>query len=696
MGDTVKIRILAVDFDLKPVKDFKINLLQVKSPVPSSAIIKEWHNLSSSLGLMHLEFQLAPDTPEGNWNIVADNQRKTFVVQKYVLPRFQASINGPQRIYTESASVIYTVCGKYSYGKNVKGVALLKATYFYHWGYYEPRFFSHGKNLTSGCAKFDIFRDLGLNKSTKQELESVVFVADVTEDGTEQVESTNMTAYDHNQPYTQNLKYKGQYIKPKLPHRGEFVLSDIQIPLSNSKVEICYRISQGNARNTCSNFTLEPNNILEFIIPPIRDIPDDTKVAIEAKVIDHPLRFSPNSMLVVWYSKSKNGINIMNSQQNPVDCESNLEYVIFYNSGQFADDEEVSFKYIITSRGDILDMGTVRDKPKKQPLNLDELKNVVGKESYDVAGNPVDKFILRIKLDKNVYTDAKLVVYYDYDGEIISDTVDVDVNKCGPNPVKAKWAEESLYPGEVGNLNIRADRGSLCSISAVDKASTFLGSSSKINIENILNGFPRHFQNTELNCVKTEDNLLPSHPFPMRGYHTVSYYTELYDSYEAFKDSSIGVMSNLQFLSKKCKTKMFRDFWGSDYFYDDLQPREISMTLNRGLIIPERRIHPAYGLHAGAARMSGPAAAPGMPGPASIPDETVDDRGSAIRSFFPETWLWDLVTVETGETNLERKLPDSITNWEGKVVCMSTDKGFGASDKIEIQGFKPFFVDILL
>lgn len=49
-----------------------------------------------------------------------------------------------------------------------------------------------------------------------------------------------------------------------------------------------------------------------------------------------------------------------------------------------------------------------------------------------------------------------------------------------------------------------------------------------------------------------------------------------------------------------------------------------------------------------------------------------------------------------GQVIVDRKLPDSITDWEGNVICTSSDKGFGISNKIEIKGFKPFFVDILL
>ncbi|KRT86645.1 hypothetical protein AMK59_264 [Oryctes borbonicus] len=679
MGDTVKFRILAVNFDLKPVKDYKIASLQVRSPYPSNAIVKEWHNISSNLGLVHLELQLAPDTPEGYWQIIGGQIYGGFEVKKYMLPRFQAAINGPDRIYNGSKSISYSVCGTYSYGKAVKGVALLTAKSRYSYRN-EPVTYNQVKNLQGGCAKFEIFKeDLGLNNNR---IWSIELAGTVTEDGTEQVESANKYAYVYTEPYSYEWNYKNRFIKPNLPYKAEFALNDLEISLTNSKIEVCYRFLEIDANSTCSNFTLESDNKLEFVIPPLKDVLNDNKLEIQAQVIDHPLNHIPRNTLTVWQSKSKNGIKIIDTKRGPVNCESHLEFTVLYNSGRFADGEEVEFKYILTSRSEILNTGTVLDKPEKKPLSLDEFKNVVGRESYDPAQNPVDKFEVKLDLDKEVYTNAKLLVYYDYDGEVISDTTEIDVNSCTPNLVKAKWAEESLYPGEVGNLNIKADQGSLCSVSSIDKASTFLGSSSRIDTDLVINGFFRYYYDpSQLSCIlpnKTEEN--PGTTTPLPEYIAYRYYSNLYDSFDAFKDSGIGVISNLQFISKLCDESPFYPIRRK--YNRPLASPGIMTTALSGVAGPESSVMES--------------ARPVAAGFAGASDDAVDNRGSAVRAYFPETWLWDLVTVQDGETNLERKLPDSITNWEGKVVCMSSDKGFGMSEKIEIQGFKPFFVDILL
>ncbi|KAK9737466.1 Alpha-2-macroglobulin family [Popillia japonica] len=215
--------------------------------------------------------------------------------------------------------------------------------------------------------------------------------------------------------------------------------------------------------------------------------------------------------------------------------------------------------------------------------------------------------------------------------------------------VDAKWSEKSLYPGEVGTLSIETDKGSVCSVSSIDKASTFLGSSTQISKDSVVNRFYRYYYGYELNCIPPKNETsetTTTAPFP--DYIGYTYYSSLYDSFDAFRDSNIGIISNFRFIAKTCE---------------------------KTSIIPEMAMTGSGG---------------------ATTESPTDSRGSTIRSFFPETWLWDLVPVPKGKTAIERKLPDSITNWEGNVVCMSKNEGIGISEKIEIQGFKPFFIDILL
>ncbi|KAM7399786.1 hypothetical protein PAMP_019030 [Pampus punctatissimus] len=67
-----------------------------------------------------------------------------------------------------------------------------------------------------------------------------------------------------------------------------------------------------------------------------------------------------------------------------------------------------------------------------------------------------------------------------------------------------------------------------------------------------------------------------------------------------------------------------------------------------------------------------------------------------VRSFFPETWIWDLVEVgESGTKNVSFTVPDTITTWETEAFCLSP-QGFGLAPRKELIVFQPFFLELSL
>lgn len=70
----------------------------------------------------------------GDWSIIINekntgkSERISFTVNKYVLPKFGASIIHHERIRIDEKEVNVTVCGKYSNGKGVHGSYALKVS----------------------------------------------------------------------------------------------------------------------------------------------------------------------------------------------------------------------------------------------------------------------------------------------------------------------------------------------------------------------------------------------------------------------------------------------------------------------------------------------------------------------------------------------------------------------------------------
>uniref|UniRef100_A0AAZ3RAU8 Uncharacterized protein n=1 Tax=Oncorhynchus tshawytscha TaxID=74940 RepID=A0AAZ3RAU8_ONCTS len=73
-----------------------------------------------------------------------------------------------------------------------------------------------------------------------------------------------------------------------------------------------------------------------------------------------------------------------------------------------------------------------------------------------------------------------------------------------------------------------------------------------------------------------------------------------------------------------------------------------------------------------------------------------DGPKETVRTYFPETWIWDLIPVGlTGKVNVEKTVPDTITKWAAGAFCTSP-VGFGLAPNTGLTAFQPFFVSLTL
>uniref|UniRef100_A0A8D0CS01 Uncharacterized protein n=1 Tax=Sander lucioperca TaxID=283035 RepID=A0A8D0CS01_SANLU len=85
-------------------------------------------------------------------------------------------------------------------------------------------------------------------------------------------------------------------------------------------------------------------------------------------------------------------------------------------------------------------------------------------------------------------------------------------------------------------------------------------------------------------------------------------------------------------------------------------------------------------------------------GAAGASDRSSPDKSpiETVRTFFPETWIWDLVEVgESGTKDVSLTVPDTITTWETEAFCLSP-QGFGLAPRKNITVFQPFFLELSL
>lgn len=89
-------------------------------------------NVATDAGVYTQELQLSTNPPLGIWTINVDtngqSKRKQFEVAEYVLPKFEVTVSAPKDLTYSDSLVRVTVTGKYTYGENVKGTALVSIT----------------------------------------------------------------------------------------------------------------------------------------------------------------------------------------------------------------------------------------------------------------------------------------------------------------------------------------------------------------------------------------------------------------------------------------------------------------------------------------------------------------------------------------------------------------------------------------
>ncbi|XP_069837874.1 alpha-2-macroglobulin-like [Dendropsophus ebraccatus] len=77
-------------------------------------------------------------------------------------------------------------------------------------------------------------------------------------------------------------------------------------------------------------------------------------------------------------------------------------------------------------------------------------------------------------------------------------------------------------------------------------------------------------------------------------------------------------------------------------------------------------------------------------------DSPQSPSSEEVRKYFPETWLWNLVsTGDLGDLTIQVTVPDTISQFNARAFCMG-DSGFGLSPEASLTVFKPFFVDLAL
>ncbi|KFM56606.1 Pregnancy zone protein, partial [Stegodyphus mimosarum] len=295
---------------------------------------------------------------------------------------------------------------------------------------------------------------------------------------------------------------------------------------------------------------------------------------------------------------------------------------------------------------------------------------------------------------------ARLLVFYVREnGEIIADSKMFRIQKCLTNKVRLNFRHKQQYPSTEATMLLSASPFSVCGIGLVDKSIQLLSKDTKFDKEKLFQWMESHDVSSDTEprrSRKRHCNRYPltqprRHPLPpwSMDYDETDGFSGFYfngdraDSVHAFENAGTVVLTDLKLETRKCTLRDPYRHGVSGHPWITAKSRSFNTFDRAAHYVPQRLSIPTTK----------------VPEKVDMPEvpESTPKSTEEIRSYFPETWLWEIHTIDSsGETAMKRQLPHTITEWIGEAVCINSKNGLGFSEKSSITAFQPFFVSLQL
>ncbi|XP_016308319.1 pregnancy zone protein-like, partial [Sinocyclocheilus anshuiensis] len=212
-----------------------------------------------------------------------------------------------------------------------------------------------------------------------------------------------------------------------------------------------------------------------------------------------------------------------------------------------------------------------------------------------------------------------------------------------------QFSPAKAVPGEKNTLQLSAQPGSLCGLSAVDQSVLILKPGERLDTDKIFNMLPVQSVSNYPYSVEDEQECL--HVRPRRALMTDN-------AYESLKSVGLKMATNLAVRVPKCLS-----YKGLTYHRYEVVA-EYALSYDSGVALDLD-----YG------------------------DSSVE---VTVRTVFPETWIWQLAAVgDSGSAQVPVTVPDTITSWETEAFWLSS-KGLGLAPPAQLTVFQPFFLELSL
>ncbi|ELV12412.1 Alpha-2-macroglobulin [Tupaia chinensis] len=702
---TVKFRVVSLDEDFRPLNEM-IPLVYIQDPKRNR--IAQWQNLKLEGGLLQLSFPLSSEPFQGSYTVVVQKESGGRTKHQFTVQEFEncyrkcENANAPEIENTHqlSLSPINSASQVRSAGNSAKDNHYL--------GRRDERVSmwpldSHG--CLSQRVKTKAFQLKRQGYEMKLDVE-----AKIREEGTE-TELTGRGSSEITRTITKLSFVKvDSYFRQGIPFFGQVRLVDGKnIPMPNKIIFI-----RANEANYHSNGTTDEHGLVQFSINTTNVIGTSLNIRVQYK--DHSPCYGYQ-----WQSEAhEEAYHTANLVFSPSKSSVRLEplpgelpcgqtqtvrahYIL--NERVLHELKDLNFYYLIMAKGDIVRTGT-HGLPVKQ-------------ESMEGS------FSLSIPVKSDIAPVARLLIYAILpNGDVIGDSAKYEVENCLDHKVELSFDPAQSLPASHAQLRVVASPRSLCALRAVDQSVLLLRPEAELSATSVYNllpvkdltGFPEsltqqdeesgdcvHHHNVYINGI-TYSPVSNTNEKDMYGFLEVYNLLPVKDL-TGFPES----LTQQDEESGDCVHHHNVYINGITYspvsntnekdMYGFLEDMGLKVFTNSKIRKPQICSEPQmYEMQIAERTSDYTDSAPLKRGQERSGFRHASEPPTEIvRKYFPETWIWDVVTADsTGVAEVGVTVPDTITEWKAAAFCLSEDTGLGLSPPASLRAFQPFFVELTM
>ncbi|XP_069836200.1 alpha-2-macroglobulin-like isoform X2 [Dendropsophus ebraccatus] len=646
-GDIVKFLVISVNLDFQPINK-QHPLVEIIDPNENR--IAQWLDVSTKQGFADFSFHLANELALGDYKInIPRVCHNSFIVDEYVLKRFEFNLNYPSDIATTDKSFHLEACGSYTYGKPVEGIIDLSVCaevcedkYFCE-SYYNNEeetdekkcvYIKGEKPDSKGCVSRDIqlaFFDLSTAEQSLLQIKSKL-----TEEVTGHSEEAAADIYLNFSKKTIQFVECEKYYDGGFPYYGKVKVSDEKnqpmvdeavtlIILKNDNYSNVTRMNLVTDSHGIAHFKTTISELADYIVLKAHLSSDDLD---DEHMMDYEQRYPEDVLwLALLYSKSESLLSVQKHSERML-CNSKQSIRVEYDIHKKNLDPETDhlhFFYMLLSKSGIFSY-------KEHKVDITNQTN---------CPNLQGSFLLNIHVDEDFFPRFSILVFSVLpNGETIASSSEYNVSPCAQRKVRLSFSKEQVPPGGNVNLEVTADAGSLCSVRSVDKGyllKNFDDDSSVLtDLTNRLSVTAHNTQVSHLLSAQCPEN-------------TSAENDKIMNMQKIFLRNNVLIFTNTKITEPvRCV------------------PDHPSM---RSAIRKKTTKHK---------------------------DPNKEIQKKFTRSYFPDTWLFELVPVGSeGHTVLNLTTPHSITKWVTDAFCLGSS-GFASVRDVELTTFQPYFIDLIV